>query len=88
MFLHIENLGTDVTDRQLRAAFAAYGTVLEAQITLDPKTSRSTGHAIVTMDDREAILAQRCIGGCHFGGSARLNVWEWRGVGCIKCKAR
>jgi hypothetical protein len=87
LILHIENLGIDVTCHQLTAAFSKYGTVLEAQVTLDPHTGRSTGHAILTMDDREAILARRCIAGVHWGSLSRVNVSEWRGTGCKKCKA-
>jgi hypothetical protein len=88
MDLHLENIGVDVTHHQIKAAFCLYGTVISAELTLDPRTNRPIGHALVTMADTEALLARRCIAGVHWGSSSRVNVSEWRGTGCLKCKAR
>jgi hypothetical protein len=84
MTLHVENIPTYITSRQLVAAFESYGPVISAELTLEPETSRSTGHALVTMADPEAVIAERCLAGVHWG-AARLNVRAWRGEGCKKC---
>jgi len=87
LILHVENIPTYITSRQLAAAFASYGAVITAELTLDPETDKSTGHAFVIMADPEAIIARRCLAGVHWG-AARLNVDQWRGTGCRICKAR
>jgi|ERR1051325_9730216 RNA recognition motif-containing protein len=57
--LFVGNLSFNVTENDLQDAFAAHGTVLEANLMLDRATGRPRGFAFVTMGTTEE--AQKAI---------------------------
>ena len=57
--LFVGNLSFNVTENDLQDAFAAHGTVLEANLMLDRATGRPRGFAFVTMGSPEE--AQKAI---------------------------
>jgi RNA recognition motif-containing protein len=65
--LYVGNLPFGTTDEDLRVAFAAYGTVVKAQVIMDRETGRSRGFGFVEMSDgaEEAVTAMN---GAQFGG--------------------
>jgi cold-inducible RNA-binding protein len=72
--LFVGNLDFKVTENDLQDAFAAYGTVVEANLITDRATGRPRGFAFVTMSSPEE--AQKAIDGLNgkdLGGRA-LNV--------------
>jgi cold-inducible RNA-binding protein len=72
--LFVGNLSFDTTENDLQDAFAAFGTVTEANLMLDRTTNRSRGFAFVTMGTPEE--AQKAIDGLNgrdLGGRA-VNV--------------
>jgi len=72
--LFVGNLDFKVTENDLQDAFAAYGTVVEANLITDRVTGRPRGFAFVTMNSPEE--AQKAIDGLNgkdLGGRA-LNV--------------
>ncbi len=72
--LFVGNLDFKVTENDLQDAFAAYGTVDEANLITDRATGRPRGFAFVTMNSPEE--AQKAIDGLNgkeLGGRA-LNV--------------
>ena len=72
--LFVGNLDFNVTENDLQDAFAAYGTVVEANLVTDRATGRPRGFAFVTMSSPEE--AQKAIDGLNgkeLGGRA-LNV--------------
>jgi RNA recognition motif-containing protein len=76
--LYVGNLTYDVTDSALEQLFAAHGTVLSAQVVLDPDTGRSKGFAFVEMgSDQEAQAAIQALNGRQVDGRG-LTVREPR----------
>src|ERR1700756_2489596 len=72
--LFVGNLDFKVTEKDLQDAFAAHGTVLEANIVTDRTTGRPRGFAFVTMNSpEEAQKAIDALNGKNLGGRA-LNV--------------
>ncbi len=72
--LFVGNLDFKVTENDLQDAFAAYGTVLEANLVTDRATGRPRGFAFVTMSSpEEAQKAIDALNGKDLGGRA-LNV--------------
>jgi cold-inducible RNA-binding protein len=72
--LFVGNLDFKVTENDLHDAFAAHGTVVEANLVTDRATGRPRGFAFVTMNSPEE--AQKAIDGLNgkeLGGRA-LNV--------------
>ncbi len=72
--LFVGNLDFKVTENDLQDAFAAYGTVVEANLVTDRATGRPRGFAFITMSSPEE--AQKAIDGLNgkeLGGRA-LNV--------------
>ncbi len=72
--LFVGNLDFKVTENDLQDAFAAYGSVVEANLVTDRSTGRPRGFAFVTMSSPEE--AQKAIDGLNgkdLGGRA-LNV--------------
>lgn len=65
--LYVGNLPFTTTDDSLREAFAAYGTVVKAQVIMDRETGRSRGFGFVEMADgaEEAVAAMN---GAQFEG--------------------
>jgi cold-inducible RNA-binding protein len=72
--LYVGNLDFKVTEKDLRDAFAACGTVLEANLVMDRATSRPRGFGFVTMSSpEEAQKAIEAMNGKELAGRA-LNV--------------
>ena len=69
--IFVGNLDFKVTENDLQDAFAAYGTVVEANLVTDRTTGRPRGFAFVTMSSPEE--AQKAIDGLNgkeLGGRA------------------
>ena len=69
--LFVGNLSFDTTENDLQDAFAAFGSVTEANLMMDRTTNRSRGFAFVTMSTAEE--AQKAIEGMNgkdMGGRA------------------
>ena len=61
--LFVGNLSFQTTENDLQDAFAAYGTVTEANLMMDRMTNRPRGFAFVTMSTAEE--AQQAIAGLN-----------------------
>ncbi len=57
--LFVGNLSFNITENDLQDAFAAFGTITEANLMIDRMTSRSRGFAFITMSTPEE--AQKAI---------------------------
>lgn len=57
MNIYVGNLPYNLTDDELRAAFAAYGKVSRAAIVIDRETNRSKGFGFIEMPNREEAEA-------------------------------
>ena len=69
--LFVGNLSFDTTENDLQDAFAAHGTVTEANLMIDRMTSRSRGFGFVTMSTaEEAQKAIDALNGKEMGGRA------------------
>ena len=69
--LFVGNLPFSTTENDLQDAFAAHGTVLEANLMLDRTTGRPRGFAFVTMSTQEeAEKAIEALNGKELGGRA------------------
>src|SRR2546423_11270683 len=69
--LFVGNLSFDITENDLQDAFAAHGTVVEANLMMDRATGRPRGFGFVTMSSPEE--AQKAIDGLNgkeLGGRA------------------
>ena len=78
MKLYVGNLSYGVTSEGLEELFAAYGSVLSAQVIQDRETGRSKGFGFVEMSDpNEARKAMQEMGAKEFEGRA-LTVNEAR----------
>src|SRR6201998_2725227 len=69
--LFVGNLSFDITENDLQDAFAAHGTVIEANLMMDRATGRPRGFGFVTMSTPEE--AQKAIDAMHgkeLGGRA------------------
>ena len=72
--LFVGNLDFKVTENDLQDAFAAHGTVVEANLVTDRTTGRPRGFAFVTMNSpEEAQKAVDALNGKELGGRA-VNV--------------
>jgi cold-inducible RNA-binding protein len=72
--LFVGNLDFNVTENDLQDAFAAHGTVVEANLVTDRATGRPRGFAFVTMSSpEEAQKAIDAMNGKDMGGRA-INV--------------
>ena len=63
MNIFVGNLSFDTTERDLEAAFAAYGAVTSARIATDRETNRPRGFGFVEMANQAE--AQAAIGGLN-----------------------
>jgi cold-inducible RNA-binding protein len=69
--LFVGNLSFEITENDLQDAFAAHGTVLEANLMLDRSTGRPRGFGFVTMSTpEEAQKAIEAMNGKPLGGRA------------------
>ena len=69
--LFVGNLSFDTTENDLQDAFAAFGSVTEANLMIDRTTNRSRGFAFVTMStNEEAQKAIDAMNGKDLGGRA------------------
>jgi cold-inducible RNA-binding protein len=67
--LFVGNLSFNTTENDLQDAFAAHGTVLEANLMMDRATGRPRGFAFVTMsNDAEAQAAMTALNGATMDG--------------------
>src|ERR1043165_1385075 len=67
--LFVGNLSFNTTENDLQDAFAAHGTVLEANLMMDRATGRPRGFAFVTMStDEEAQKALAAMNGANMDG--------------------
>jgi RNA recognition motif-containing protein len=69
--LFVGNLSFNTTENDLQDAFAAYGTVSEANLMMDRMTNRPRGFAFITMSTGdEAQKAIEGLNGRELGGRA------------------
>ncbi len=69
--LYVGNLSFNTTENDLQDAFAAHGTVTEANLMMDRMTNRPRGFAFVTMSTaEEAEKAIAALNGKDMGGRA------------------
>jgi cold-inducible RNA-binding protein len=69
--LFVGNLSFDTTENDLQDAFAAHGTVTEANLMMDRATGRPRGFAFITMGSQEeAQKAIDALNGSNLGGRA------------------
>ncbi|MDE3067161.1 MAG: RNA-binding protein [Verrucomicrobiota bacterium] len=69
--LFVGNLSFDTTENDLHDAFAAHGTVVEANLMTDRSTGRPRGFGFVTMSSpEEAQKAIDALNGAQIGGRA------------------
>jgi cold-inducible RNA-binding protein len=69
--LFVGNLSFSITENDLQDAFAAHGTVIEANLMMDRATGRPRGFAFITMGSpEEAQKAIAAMNGKELGGRA------------------
>ena len=69
--LYVGNLSFNTTENDLQDAFAAHGTVLEANLVMDRETGRARGFGFVTMSTpEEAQTAITALNGAPIDGRA------------------
>ena len=69
--LFVGNLSFDITENDLKDAFAAHGTVMETNLMMDRATGRPRGFGFVTMNSpEEAQKAIAALNGSQLGGRA------------------
>ncbi|MCU0772073.1 MAG: RNA-binding protein [Verrucomicrobia bacterium] len=69
--LFVGNLSFQTTENELHDAFAAHGTVMEANLMVDRMTGRPRGFGFVTMSSpEEAQKAIDALNGAQLGGRA------------------
>ena len=71
--LFVGGLSWGTTDQSLRAAFEAFGEVLDAKVILDRETGRSRGFGFVTVADAETV--QKAIAGLHGKELDGRSIW-------------
>jgi RNA recognition motif-containing protein len=78
MKLYVGNLAYDVTDAELREAFAAHGQVTTADVVKDRQSGQSKGFGFVEMPSKdEATAAMQALNGTPLRGRT-INVNEAR----------
>ena len=72
--LYVGNLPFTVSEEELRALFADYGTVEAVRLVMDRETGRPRGFGFVEMADSDAARAIQELNGTEFGGrTLRIN---------------
>ena len=72
--MYVGNLPFNVTEEQLRSAFAAHGTVESVSVITDRATGQPRGFAFVEMSEADADKAMRALDGQDLGGrSLKVN---------------
>jgi cold-inducible RNA-binding protein len=67
--LFVGNISFDTTENDLQDAFAAHGSVIEANLMMDRATGRPRGFGFVTMStDEEAQKAMNAMNGVSLNG--------------------
>jgi len=75
--IYVGNLPFNATERDVSAAFAAYGEVVSVALPTDRETGQARGFGFVEMSSQDATKAIAGLNGKDFGGRA-LNVNEAR----------
>lgn len=71
MNIYVGNMPYAMTAEELKALFAAYGTVADARLVIDRETGRVKGFGFVEMNDKaEAEAAIQALNGTEQGGRA------------------
>jgi RNA recognition motif-containing protein len=88
--LFVGNLSFNTTENALQDAFAAHGTVIEANLMTDRATGRARGFGFVTMStDEEAQAALTAMNGQSFDGRPlTVNVARPREEGASRSGGR
>ena len=75
MSIYVGNLSYDVTEENLNAVFAEYGTVRRVQIPTDRETGRVRGFGFVEMnsEDEEAAAIEALDGAEWMGREMKVN---------------
>lgn len=75
MSIYVGNLSYQVTEKDLEAAFAEYGTVKRVQLPTDRETNRPRGFAFVEMEtDAQELAAIEALDGAEWmGRDLRVN---------------
>ena len=75
MSIYVGNLSYDVTEENLNAVFAEYGTVRRVQIPTDSETGRVRGFGFVEMnsEDEEAAAIEALDGAEWMGRDLKVN---------------
>ena len=75
MSIYVGNLSYDVTEENLNAVFAEYGTVRRVQIPTDRETCRVRGVGVVEMnsEDEEAAAIEALDGAEWMGRDLKVN---------------
>jgi len=75
MNIYVGNLPYNISDDELRAAFAAFGEVSSATVIMDKMTGRSKGFGFVEMPSKdEADAAIKALDGSELNGrNVRVN---------------
>jgi RNA recognition motif-containing protein len=68
MNMYVSNLGSQVTDEDLKSLFTKYGEVTSAKVINDRETGRSRGFAFVEMADKAGETAMKELNGTHLDG--------------------
>jgi len=68
MNMYVSNLGSQVTDAELKSLFGKFGQVSSAKVIMDRETGRSRGFGFVEMDDKAGEQAMKELDGTHIDG--------------------
>jgi len=78
--IYVGNLPFSASEDELKALFAAYGTVESIRLVMDRDTGQPRGFGFVEMADNEAARAIQELNGKDLGGRAlRINEAQPRG---------
>ena len=76
--LFVGNLSFNTTENEIHEAFAAHGTVVEANLMMDRMSGRSRGFAFVTMSTpEEAQKAIEAMNGANLGDRVKMEMSQY-----------